>query len=113
MVKTLKKKNEYQNVFRSGRKQVGRLMVIYAVLNGLQDNRYGIIASKKVGNSVVRNRAKRRVRELIRKLEIDMKTGFDIVLIARPKIGTAGFEDILIEGKQLLKRAGLYGKNSD
>lgn len=104
---TLRKRREYGYVFRAGKKQVGRFMVIYAVKNGLPRNRYGIITSKKVGNAVTRNRAKRRLREFIRKLDESLKKGFDIVVIARFSINTAVFQDIVTEGEQLLKRVGL------
>jgi len=105
--KTLRKKREYGFVFRAGKKQVGRLMVIYAVKNGLNRNRYGIIASKKVGNAVTRNRARRRLREFVRKADTSLKNGFDVVIIARASINEAGFQVIVDEGEQLLKRVGL------
>lgn len=105
--KTLRKNKEFGFVFRRGKKQVGRLMVIYAVKNRLGRNRYGIIASKKVGNAVKRNRARRRLKDFIRKTEANLKNGFDIVLIARASINEASFQVIVDEGEQLLKRVGL------
>ncbi len=103
----LRKKKEYGYVFRAGKKQVGRFMVIYAAKNGLQKNRYGIITSKKVGKAVTRNRAKRRLRDLVRNLDNRLKPGFDIVIIARVSINEASFSDIIAEGEQLFKKVGL------
>ena len=105
--KSLKSKKDFAWVFKVGKKQVGRLMVVYAARNGLTDNRYGFVASKKVGNAVVRNRAKRRLRESVRRIEGDLKCGFDVILIARPDMDSADFQSIMSECEQLLKRAGL------
>ncbi|MGI6551098.1 MAG: ribonuclease P protein component [Syntrophomonadales bacterium] len=104
---TLRKNKEFGYVFRAGKKQVGRFMVIYAARNGIPKNRYGIITSKKVGNAVARNRAKRRLRDFVRRIDERLKPGFDIVIIARFSINDAGFSEIVTEGEQLLKRVGL------
>lgn len=56
---------------------------MYVLENSLEENRYGITVSKKVGNSVVRHRVTRLIRESIRLNEKKLDKGFDIVIIAR------------------------------
>ena len=82
---SLDKDSQYKKIYRKGRSSVQSSLVIYAKENGLDHNRLGITASKKIGKAVVRNRCKRRLRELYRTNSDSLKTGFDIILVARGK----------------------------
>ena len=68
--------------------------------------RYGITASKKIGNAVVRNRAKRRLREIVRHvLSGQAEQGCDYVLIARHNTGTVEWAQLVKDFNKALKRA--------
>jgi ribonuclease P protein component len=67
---------------------------MYVKENGLDINRIGISVSKKVGNSVVRHRVTRLVRESYRLHENVFNSGLDIVIVARPGAATVGYFDI-------------------
>lgn len=69
-------------------------MVMYVRENGTAGNRIGISVSKKVGNSVVRHRVTRLVRESYRLLEAMFNSGLDIVIVARPSAASVGYWDI-------------------
>ena len=82
----LKKNDDFKAVYKKGRSAAGRYLVIYVKKNELGINRLGISVSKKVGNSVVRHRIKRLVKEAYRLNEeyfVEMHRGCDIVFIAR------------------------------
>lgn len=81
---SLKKNRDFQIVYRRGKSYANRLLVMYVLKNGSQKNRYGISVSKKVGNSVVRHRLARLIRESYRLSETRFHSGYDIVVIARP-----------------------------
>ena len=66
---------------------------MYVKENGLDKNRIGISASKKVGNSVVRHRITRLVRESYRLHESVFNSGLDMVIIARPAAASIGYEE--------------------
>jgi len=78
---------------------------MYSLDNGLLENRIGMTVSKKVGNSVIRNRIRRLVREGLRMNEPMLKTGFDIVVVAR--VGANGRSYIEINGA-LMHLFGLH-----
>ena len=80
---SLKKNPDFQNVYRRGKSCTNRYFVMYTLENGTGGNRIGISVSKKVGNSVIRHRVKRLVREAYRLQEEKFASGLDLVVIAR------------------------------
>ncbi len=79
----LKKTREFENVFKNGCKIVKQSIVVFYFPNGVGETRLGLVVSKKVGKANVRNRIKRRLRELFRVLRSNASVGYDIVIIAR------------------------------
>ena len=80
---SLKKNRDFQLVYRRGASAANRFLVMYVRRNQLEKNRIGISVSKKVGNSVVRHRLTRLIREAYRLNESRFKKGLDVVIIAR------------------------------
>jgi ribonuclease P protein component len=79
----LVKRPEFKKVMDEGKKKrVDRLCIIFSIPNGLGRKRLGIIASKKIGNAVARNRVKRRIREVFRHIKHRMEPALDIVVIS-------------------------------
>ena len=79
----LTKRPEFQKVLAEGeKKRIGRLCTVFSLPNGLNRKRLGIIASKKVGNAVARNRVKRSIRETFRQMRHRMTPAVDIVVIS-------------------------------
>ena len=80
---SLKKNREFQSVYRNGVSKVNRYFVMLVKENDLPYNRIGISVSKKVGNSVIRHRVTRVIREVARLHWEEVEQGFDIVIVAR------------------------------
>ena len=80
---SLKKNRDFQVVYRQGTSYANRYLVMYVMENHLERNRIGISVSKKVGNSVVRHRLTRLIRESYRLNEQKFRSGLDIVVVAR------------------------------
>jgi len=80
---SLKKNKDFQYVYKNGKSLANKYLVMYVVQNDLDKNRLGISVSKKVGNSVVRHRLTRLIRESYRISEEFFKCGFDMVVIVR------------------------------
>jgi len=99
----LRKKSEFDGVFERGTTWASELVVLKAVPNGLEHNRYGFITSKRLGKAVVRNRVKRLLREVMR--TTPTKSGWDMVFIARVKAATASYREIEKAVAGLLHRA--------
>ena len=83
---TLKLNKDFKRLYYRGKCAVTRTVVIYAQKNRLGRNRVGLTCGKPVGNAVKRSRAKRLMRESYRQLFPSLKTGYDIVIIARSGI---------------------------
>lgn len=83
MFESIKKNENFLKVYRQGKSYANRYLVMYILPNGTEKNKFGITVSKKVGNSVVRHRITRLMRESIR-LNLDLfEKGYDIVFVAR------------------------------
>lgn len=91
---SLKKNHQFQFVYKHGRSYANRYLVMYIKENGTERNRIGISVSKKVGNSVVRHRVTRLVRESYRLHEAVFNSGLDIVIVARKNAAAVGYEEI-------------------
>ncbi len=79
----LAKRPEFERVMAQGRKRrIETFCTLFYLPNDLNRRRLGIIASKKVGNAVVRNRAKRKIREAFRHLKDRLHPGVDLVIIS-------------------------------
>ncbi|MCM1186936.1 MAG: ribonuclease P protein component [Lachnoclostridium sp.] len=91
---SLKKNHEFQFVYKNGKSYANKYMIMYVKENSTDKNRIGISVSKKVGNSVVRHRVKRLIRESYRLHEDIFNSGLDIVIIARQSAASAVYKEI-------------------
>ena len=91
---SLKKNHQFQVVFRNGKSYANKYLVMYVMENGLSGNRIGISVSKKVGNSVVRHRVTRLVRESYRLHESIFNSGLDMVIVARQSAAAIGYQEV-------------------
>ena len=91
---SLKKNRDFQNVYSKGRSYANRMLVMYVLENQTNKNRIGISVSKKVGNSVIRHRITRLIRESYRLQEDMFNSGLDIVVIARATARNADYHQI-------------------
>ena len=102
---SLKKNIDFQNVYKNGKSYANKYLVMYILENNLNKNRLGISVSKKVGNSVIRHRITRLVRESYRLQEDVFNSGLDIVVIARGTAREVGYKEI---ESALLHLGGLH-----
>lgn len=103
----LTENHEFKRVYARGRSAVRPTLVAYCMKRGRQNTRVGITASKKIGNAVKRNRARRLLRESARMLYPQMKPGFDIVLVSRGKTPFVGCQNVLTEMTGALEELGV------
>ncbi|MCC8013554.1 MAG: ribonuclease P protein component [Eubacterium sp.] len=80
---SLKKNQQFRYVYGRGRSIANKYLIMYVIKNNSDINRLGISVSKKIGNSVVRSRVTRLIREAYRLSEENIKPGYDIAVIAR------------------------------
>ena len=91
---SLKSYRQFQSVYKSGKSYADKYLVMYVKENGTEENRIGISVSKKVGNSVVRHRVTRLVRESYRLQEAMFNSGLDIVIVARKNAVSVGYAEM-------------------
>ncbi len=91
---SLKKNKDFQNVYSNGKSKANKYLIMYIIKNDLSSNRLGIQVSKKVGNSVVRHRLTRLIRESYRLNANMFNSGLDIVIIARNTAKDKSYKEI-------------------
>ena len=91
---TLKENHEFRRLYNKGASAVSGSMVIYCRKNRMDHNRLGITVSVKLGHAVVRNRARRRLREVYRLNNGALRQGYDFVIVARGRTLTASWKEL-------------------
>ena len=102
----MKRNADFQNVYKNGKSYANRYLVMYVLENQTGRNRLGISVSKKVGNSIVRHRVTRLIRESYRLQEDMFNSGLDMVVIARKSAKDKTCQDI---GSALQHLGKLHG----
>jgi ribonuclease P protein component len=103
----LRNRSDFRYVYRRGKSIASPYMVLIYVRNGNNTIKIGFSVSKKIGKSVTRNRVKRLLRENFRLILDQIKTGYNIVVIARTPIVEADFHDIRKTILYLLRKGKL------
>lgn len=88
----LRRRADFMAVLRHGRRARTRLMRVTVLDNGLDHNRYGFAVSRRVGGAVVRNRTKRRLREIV--YQVRIAPGHDVLVTADPSSANASFQEL-------------------
>lgn len=91
---TLKKNHEFRRLYQKGASAAGPGMVLYCRKNRLGHNRLGLTASVKLGSAVVRNRCRRRLREVYRLHSPRLRQGWDIILVARSRTAGISWQEL-------------------
>jgi ribonuclease P protein component len=100
----LVRRAEYDAVYREGRRRAGATFVIFARRNSLPRGRFGMSVKKALGNAVMRNRIRRRVREILRLHGQEFVPGWDIVIHPSRAAATLKFAQLEAELLSLLSR---------
>lgn len=106
----LQRRADVARVHQEGRSWAHPLLVLLVRPNGLQRARVAVVASRRLGKATARNRAKRLLREAARHVYPELMPGWDLLLIARPKILEAKEPQVRQALGILAREAGLVGQ---
>ncbi len=109
-INKLKKNIDFRRVYKRRNSMANKLLIIYIINNKNEINRVGFTVSKKVGNSVVRSRVKRLMKESYRLNEDKLLQGYDIVFVARDTVAKASYKEVESAMLHLLKKMKLLKK---
>jgi ribonuclease P protein component len=99
--------NDFRRLYAKGKSFVSPLVVVYVKKNRNQGLRVGITTSKKIGNAVLRNRSRRVIREAFRELSPRVKSGYDLVFVARGRTPHVKSTDVRRHMEKELTAAGV------
>jgi len=106
----IRRRPEFERVYNAGAKAHGRFMTVFVLPNGGAVPRLGVAATRKIGSSVDRNRAKRLAREVFRRHK--MAAGLDIVVVPRREMLDAPFASLEADYHAALQRSGRDSSSS-
>lgn len=104
----LRSSREIRETYEQGNRYVGPCMVLWIRRGDEAKGRRAVVASRKVGGAVQRNRAKRRIREVFRLRRPELRVDMDFVLVCRRAALEADWDDLRSEFDQLARRAGAF-----
>jgi ribonuclease P protein component len=101
----LVRRGEYETVYREGRRRSSQQFVVFFRPNRAACSRFGFSVKKQLGGAVVRNRIRRRIREIVRLNRSEIPAGWDIVIHPRASVARAEFSRLAMELTGLLRSA--------
>ena len=104
---SLKENHLFRRLYSKGQSAVSPYLAVYVRKNGRSGNRLGFTVSTKLGHAVVRNKVRRRLREIYRLHEAELLPGYDIVIVARSRAMEADFAELTRAFLTLAGRTGL------
>ncbi len=103
MIHIVKSYFDFKKAYDKGKSFGNRNLILYKRKNDLDYTRIGITVSKKTGNAVVRNKIRRRIKEIYRELAPDIKPGYDLIFIARRNVPDISFQELKSAFNHLIK----------
>lgn len=103
----LHRRDDFERLRQHGQTRAHALMILSLLPNDLPHNRYGFIVSKQIGSATIRNRVRRLLRESVRLTHPHLKTGYDLVLIARRPLVGKPYAVVDRTVYELFRQAGL------
>ncbi|MBQ9030634.1 MAG: ribonuclease P protein component [Parasporobacterium sp.] len=107
-INSLKNTSQFREVYENGRSSANRLLVVYVMANGTEERRLGISVSRKVGNSVIRHRITRVIRECFVRSEPHLAKGYSFIVVARVQAKEKSFSDLYDAFIHLCKKLDCY-----
>lgn len=105
---SLKSNKDFQKVYKKGKSYGNKHIVMYILENNEDFNRVGISISKKVGNSIIRHKKTRQIREIFRKNDYKILKGFDIITVIRISAKDISYEELNNSYLHLIKLHKLF-----
>lgn len=106
----LRKNMEFKKVYKTGKNYWNRNLILFIRKNGSENTRIGISITKKIGNAVVRNKLKRRIKSVNQDYINSIKLGYDVVIIPKKNAVELTFKDLESAIKHIYKISGLLEK---
>lgn len=109
-INRLKKKKDFERVFKKGEGYKEDFLYLKIIKNNLKNSRFGFVVSKKFSKkAVIRNKIKRRLRELTKIKLPKIKKGIDGVIVVMPGLEVNNFWDLEEKINKLFEKAGIFG----
>jgi len=90
----LRKNMEFKKVYSGGKNFWNRNLILYIRKNKLEESRFGVTITKKIGNAVVRNKIKRRIKEIYRLNMYRIKDGYDLIFIPKKNVVDISYKEL-------------------
>ena len=111
-INRLKKRYQFSYVYKYGEHVSGNYIVLYFTTSKTKTMKVGFAVTKKVGHAVVRNKIRRRLREIVKNQLQNLKQNYNIIVVAKDSITNARFDELANEFNKLIKKANLL-KNEE
>ena len=111
-INRLKKRYQVSYVYKYGEHVSGNYIVLYFTTSKTKTMKVGFAVTKKVGHAVVRNKIRRRLREIVKNQLQNLKQNYNIIVVAKDNITNARFDELANEFNKLIKKANLQ-KNEE